>query len=593
VPQIDPFLLQIAERKRAEAGNTVVADPQNVLEWAQRYRRLEGRKFSLDLFKPLVEIYLDEHPHKVVKKPAQRGVSEYAVSLACFALELGAKQWTKDETGKPQKNGLNVGYLFPVKQDLEDFAKERVNELREESTHLALLFSDEEFDSLSYKKVGSSHLYMRGAYAKTGLLSFPADVLIYDEFDQMDSKAVALVSRRMNASLVRRDIKISTPTFPGRGISKAYAESDQRIWQTPCPHCQGWVSFDFYRDVWVDGQPYDAWQHWPQERVSAAPVTLHCPECHGVIDDEQRCADGRWYVQRPDITRVHGYHVPWWAFPMADLSDFAYRAVSDDPAEIEELNRSDLGLEYGVGGGSVTEGMLQQLSAEYPTDIAKVKWRNTTLGCDIGAKLHYRIDSEDQYGNICVREMGSVDDWLDLDQLMFRYKVRLAVVDAQPEWHESMNFCAKWKGRAKRGFEQVKTSTLKGILFNEKKGTNDVQINRRLAMDLVLANIGTGKELWPSSIVNDPEVIAHMIAPTRISITDETGQQDHDWVHSQPDHLFHASVFCTIARKMLPAATTAAPAVGGDARQGADTNRMTPPAMLIQKYASERPLFRR
>jgi len=466
-----------------------------------------------------------------------------------------------------------------------------------------VMFSDEEFDSLGFKKVGNSHLYMRGAYAKTGLLSFSADVLIFDEFDQMDSKAVALATRRMNASPVRRELKISTPTLPGRGISKAYLESDQRIWQTPCPHCSEWVSFDFFRDVSVDGEPYEAWKHWSQDMVATATVTLHCPSCFGVIDDEQRCADGRWYAQNPENHRVHGYHIPWWAFPMADLNDFVFTAVSDEPTDVEELNRSDLGLEFGVGGGSITESMLQQLSSEYPTEIGQVRWRNTTLGCDIGSRLHYRISSEDLNGVVHVRDMGYVNDWDGLDQLMFRYKVRMAVVDAQPEWHESLDFCKRWRGRARRGFEQVKTATLKGTLYHERRAVQakrknrtddeyDVQINRRMAMDLVLSNVASGKERWPESIVHDPEIIEHMTAPTRVRISDDTGQQDHDWVHNKPDHGFHACVFDVIARRLLPPVDASSlPVVGGGHREIIGAGAEHALSAIAKTYAHERKLF--
>src|SRR5713226_4600857 len=99
------------------------------------------------------------------------------------------------------------------------------------------MFGGQEFDALGFKQVGDSFLYLRGGYSEAGLRSFPCDVLILDEYDQLDASAVSLARRRLNASLVRREIRISTPTIPGRGISAAYADSDQRIYQTKCSSC--------------------------------------------------------------------------------------------------------------------------------------------------------------------------------------------------------------------------------------------------------------------------------------------------------------------------------------------------------------------
>lgn len=555
---------QVAERIRArKAAGAGITEPANVYEWAMRYRRLEGQRFSLDRFPPLKALYADDFRRIVVMKPAQRGVSEWAVNLTCFALEHGHKYWAPPNT----KDGLNVGYIFPVKKALEDFAKERINGLREESTHLATLFAEEDFDSLGYKKVGRSQLYMRGAYATSDLLSFPADMIILDEYDQMEQKAVSLAIRRMGSSLVKREVRISTPTIPGRGISAAFESSDKRVYQTQCPECEEWNTYDFFRDIRVDNEPYDVWKQWTQDHAALSEVTLHCPECDAVIDEAGRLGPGRWLITQPDMARTHGYHIPWWPFPSVELEQFVFASLSPEPSEVEEFYRSDLGMPYGAGAGAITEEVLAALTAEWPEDIRDVRWKNTTMGVDIGARLHFRVASEDQQGNVCVREMGSVDEWSDLDKLMLRYQIRLALVDAEPELHDAIDFCKRFRGRAKRAFYPTNAGALKGILLHEKKDTFDVQINRTMAMDRVYGNLTLARERWPKEIAFDPEVIDHMKAPTRVKISDATGQQHYTWIHTTPDHLYHACVYDTVARELLPKASSHAPAVGGERQQ--------------------------
>lgn len=540
-------------------------EPQTVLEWAERYRRPDGQPFSLDRYEPLRAIYEDDHPRIVIMKPAQRGVSEYAVNLACFALEYGARRWTH---GRP-KAGLNVGYIFPVRGALMEFSKERVSSLKDESSHLANLFGGDEFDALGFKQVGESYFYLRGGTSTSDLLSFAADVMILDEYDRLAKKAVALARRRMNASMVKREIDISTPTLPGHGISAAYLATDQRVYETMCRLCKEWNTYDFFRDVYLDGVPYEdsneqsGWKAWSQEKGDLATVDLRCPACHRHISNEARCAPGRWRVTHPEYTRVHGYHIPWWAFPFIELPELVHSALSEEIEEIEELYRSDLGLPYGAGGGQVTEEMLRQLSVGMPaTGLPRDGWRNNTLGADIGARVHYRVSGIGPDGIRYVREIGATD-WDGLDRLMGRYQIRMAVVDAEPEYSLSDAFCNRWKGRALRAFYPSGPNALRGTLMNVKSGTHDLQVNRTMAMDTVYKTIADAKEVWPGFIVNSPEVIDHMSAPSRVRTEDSTGQPHYTWVHTRPDHLFHACVYDMMAERSLPKVSSFTPAVRG------------------------------
>lgn len=521
--------------------------PTTPLAWARQHRQIDGRPFSLDRFRPLEAIYEDDHPHIAVIKPAQRGVSEYAVNVASFALDRGAEVWTDGV-----KAGLNVGYIFPTKEALSDFSKERISGLVEESDYLQALFEDgDDFNAVTFKQVGQSYLYLRGGWSKRALKSFPADLMIFDEYDEMDPTAIALGRRRMNASPVRRELDISTPTIPGKGIHAQYLQSDQRVYEQRHA-CGAWVSYDFFRDVRVGGMPYEVWQTWDAERIRRAEVTLACPGCRETVADEERMAPGRWRAQAPEVLGVRGYHVPWWPFPVVDLAAYAVTAVSNDPSEITELYRSDLGLPYEPSGARITDMMLGQLSHDLPGGLLPVtSWTDVTMGVDPGARFHYRVSANDHQGRRCVLAMGAVGSWKELDGLMERWHVRLCIVDAMPELHAAQEFAARHEGRVLRSFYPV-ASALKGILQRVDEATGVVQINRTMAMDRVYANVAGCKEHWPAHIHNDPEVSAHMKAPVRVVSQDASGQDVASWVHSAPDHLFHASVYDTVARELLP-----------------------------------------
>lgn len=550
---------------KAKKGRKIIGEtpkPMNRLEWARAYRRIDGRPFELTNFLPLEDVYLDDHPHIVLIKPAQRGASELAINYAVFALDRGADVWTHEPN---KKLGLNVGYIFPNERLLSDFSKERLSSLESESFHLEQIFNqDDGFNAVTFKQVGKdSYLYLRGGQTAAGMKSFPADVIIRDEVDEISPGAFAKAERRMNASFVRRILDLSTPTIPGRGIHALYLQSDRRIYFQTCGSCGAKITHDFFRDVKVNGKDYSVWRMWDKTALRIGKITLICPECAAVRDDAERCKRGEWVAQSPEVTSIRGYHLPWWPFPFPDMMlNLVVKSVSQDPTEITEFFQQDLGIPYDKSGVRVTEAMLQALTHELdggllPDELPRDTpwtWKNTSLGVDIGARLHYRVTSEGSDGAIYVRAMGSVAEFEDLDELMQRFKVRVCVVDSMPEMHSAAAFAARFPGRVALA-NYPTANALKSTLFNptvEKVlETRKVQVNRTMAMDGVRAIIANCGERWPARIVNDYEVVSHMTAPVRVTTIDDTGQPKAEWVHSTPDHYYHATVYDYIARKLM------------------------------------------
>lgn len=528
------------KRRRARQKQKHDAHPPSPLAWAELHRKIDEQDFSLARFRPLEQIYNDDHPHIVVIKPAQVGVSELAITRACHALDVGAAYW------KTGKTGLNVGYIFATDQAVGDFSKERFAGLRSESDHLQHLFTA--YNDVTFKQAGQSYLYLRGARSASGLKSFPADMLILDEFDEMDPAAVALARKRMRASLVKRELDISTPTIPGIGIHAIYLQSDQHAWEVPCP-CGAWAELDFFRDVRADGQPYDTWKRWSAERLRRADLAVFCPSCGDELD---RFAPGRWVARQPDVLGIRGYWVPALCFPSVSLTELVVAAVDQDPTAKTEFYRSDLGLPYEPSGSRMTSEMLKQLSHELTGgELPAAVWRQTTMGIDVGARWHYRISSLGPNGDVFVRAMGAVDSWDALDELMRNYKVRQCVVDAQPEAHGAREWAARHSGKVLVAYYPG-PGALQGELFHVKIDEPVVQINRTMAMDAVYSAVATASEHWPASIHNDPDVDAHMRAPVRVTRLDKHGQPVAEWIHSTPDHLYHAGVYDHIARAVLP-----------------------------------------
>lgn len=541
---MDAFLPRNAPSGR---DSTDDAAPADALAWARRHRRIDGRPFDLARFLPLEQIYRDPHPHICVIKPAQRGVSEFAINYALFALDRGAEAWDT------KKNGLNVGYLFPTQQALTDFSKERVSGLVDESPHIREHLSGDTLNAVHFKQWKQSYLYLRGAWSETALLSFAADVLILDEFDRMNERAVALARRRLNASVVRREVDISTPTIPGRGIHALYARSDRHIYEQECPRCGAWVSYDFHRDVRVDGEDWQTWREWDAPALAKGTPSLHCPQCRGAISDAERCAPGRWVAREPGIKNLRGYHIPALPFPMTDLARLVQSAVSTDPGEQTEFWRSDLGIPYDAAGSRVTEALMAALDHNLPGGEAPATgpWLNPTMGVDVGARFHFRVSATHApTGRRVVREMGGARSWGELTNLMNRYQVRRCVIDALPELHGCRAWAQLFPGRVYRAtYPQSNAVSARLYSLNEKEGA--IQINRTMALDGVYGGVAAGDEDWPSRYCRDREIVAHMTAPVRVIAKDDDGQERTSWEHTSPDHYFHACGYDRVALRSL------------------------------------------
>jgi hypothetical protein len=211
---------------------------------------------------------------------------------------------------------------------------------------------------------------------------------------------------------------------------------------------------------------------------------------------------------------------------------YAVTAVSQDPSDLTELYRSDLGLPYERRAAGSPRDARPALATTCPAACCRTSWADTTMGVDPGARFHYRVSSGRPPRPALRPRDGLGRTWDELDGLMDRWRVRLCVVDAMPELHAAQEFAARHEGRVLRAF-YPQASAMSGQLFvvNEDKGV--VQVNRTMAMDRVYANVAKGAEHWPAEIHNDREVIAHMKAPVRVLALDARGQEQATWVHTR------------------------------------------------------------
>ena len=532
--------------------------PPDVLEWAQAHRAIDGRPFSLQRYPCLIQIYQDESPFIIVEKPNQVGASEWLLNISLHALDVGAAYFGIDHI----KGSLNVGYIFPTWTQLRDFSKDRVRRIAGETAYLTELLSPIRSGPLRRESdlglyfIRKGAWYLRGAHRPDDqLASFPVDILIIDEYDLISLRAVSLAEKRLRASPLRFRRYVSKPSIPNVGIDKLYLQSDQHIWKMRSPACGEWQEPDFWQNIARRGENglehYAEWSKLPRDLLLRSQYVFVCRACDTPMD---RTGQGRWVAQNPDAL-IRGYRIPGLVAPFMPLPEIVKGSLAEEPDVLLEWFRGDLGIAKTPEGGQLSWDDLEACKREYRMVSSA---RHCTMGVDVGVKLHVRIGQlrDGQWRAIWI---GAVSEFEELDDLMRRYDVRSAVVDAQPETRQARDFCKRWPGRAWMGYYYTGESPPDVIRWKPAQNANEagrVIIARTEMMDRVAESHRQQREGLPSNAHTIADFYAHMRAPVRVLVNrekkDGTRYRVATYMESGPDHYYHASVYEHVARDRVP-----------------------------------------
>ncbi|KPH80670.1 phage terminase large subunit family protein [Bosea vaviloviae] len=202
--------------------------------------------------------------------------------------------------------------------------------------------SREPGNTIALKEFPGGSLMMTGANSAVGLRSHAARYLTLDEVDAFPADAddegdpVSLAIQRTVTFRGRRKIiMISTPTTAGVSrIERAYAESDQRRYHVPCPHCGEFQALTWCGVTWPKDEP--------------ARAFYACQECGGVIEEHQKpslLAAGEWRPDAPGPGKAAGFHLSALYSPFESWGDIAvdFLASMSDPTRLKTWTNLKLG----------------------------------------------------------------------------------------------------------------------------------------------------------------------------------------------------------------------------------------------------------
>lgn len=489
--------------------------------YAQEYVIVEGQPFSFNKHAYLVDLYSDTHPYQCVEKAAQMGASVLGMIKSFYVCD---------------KLGATTIYFFPTDQDVSEFSKARIKPILEASPHLKALVSDA--DSVGLRQIGNGFLYCRGMKSSIRAKSIPADMLVFDELDEVTEAQKELADKRLLHSKLKWRYMLSTPTFDGYGIDMEFQKSDKRYWNLICKKCgtRNICEFQFPEII---------------RRVSELKAILQCRNCKSELDSQY----GEWKAERK-TERVRGYHLCGLYGGEVDLSDMLDKWESGRGRE--EFMRSNMGIPWVSADMRITRDMVESCFSHH--EIAHINGTRCYMGVDQnGTELHIVIRQLDKVtGRPIVRGVAKVAQFGELDYYMRAYDVDICVIDGLPNQHSARDFSRRFPGHVYLSYYQ---ENQKGAYKWDQPGDSaegsqrnwSVSVNRTEALDAMYEEI-TRRELLLPKMGNElrQEFVEQLVNMAKVAEEDpDTGMKKMLWKKLGADHFAHANSYSTIAMSQL------------------------------------------
>jgi phage terminase large subunit GpA-like protein len=278
-----------------------------VSEWADNYRYLapeasaEPGRWRTDRTPYLKEIQdrlssSDPCQEVVVMKGAQLGFTECGNNWTGYVMDVspGPMLMVMPTDGTVKRNSkIRIAPMIESTPRLRD--------------KVATAKSRDGDNTTFSKSFPGGVLIMTGANSAVGLRSMPARFLFLDEVDgypnDLDGEGspIELAKARTRTFAKKKIFMISTPTVDGASaVQTEFADTDQRYFHVPCPHCGGMQDLKFSKLKWIEKDPETA--------------KYQCEHCDELIDERHKgrmLAQGDWIAHAPENTtpRRYGYHL--------------------------------------------------------------------------------------------------------------------------------------------------------------------------------------------------------------------------------------------------------------------------------------------
>ncbi len=214
----------------------------------------------------------------------------------------------------------------------------------------------DERNTLLARRFPGGSLTLVAAKAPRNLRSHNVRVLFMDEVDAMDPTSegspIQLAEKRTLSFPDRKIVMGSTPVHEETSnVLRAFADSDARIYEVPCPECGAFAEILWDAIRWDEGKPETArWQ---------------CPHCAAEIAERHKpkmVAQGQWRATRPEVQGHAGFQLNALVSLHANASwpqlVREFLSAKKDPTTLQTFVNTILGQGWTGAGDELDEGEL-------------------------------------------------------------------------------------------------------------------------------------------------------------------------------------------------------------------------------------------
>ncbi len=420
---------------------------------------------GLDVFKPRVPMTLSEWADTYAYIPAgaaepgkfQTAVAEYQRepmdAISDPRIRKVVLIWAA-QTGKTQAQLNAIGYfsvqdpaymmmIQPTLDRAEEVSKTRIAPMIRDTPVLRAIYPDpksrDSGNTLLLKEFSGGYLALIGANAPSGLASKPIRVLLPDEVDRFEESAgtegdpLALAEIRGSTYWNFKIVETSTPHIKGTSrIEDSFAESDQRYYMVPCPHCGleqvlMWPRLRYETEVTASGQkrPTGIWYQCVNEcRIEES-------------SKYEMVRRGKWQASGESRDgRTAGYHLnalysPWVEWTRLVLEWLAAQADSE---KLQVFTNTRLAESWELRGEGAEETELEKRRESLPqaqelpegvlmltlgVDVQRDRIVASVIGWGLG-KEGWIVDHFILRGAPALPEENPDSPWRELDELRAR-----------------------------------------------------------------------------------------------------------------------------------------------------------------------------
>lgn len=353
--------------------------PLSLSQWANTYAVLSketsaqtGRFRSFGYQDGMMDAITDPHVTQVsVMKSARVGYTKILDHVVGYYL---------------QHDPSPILVVQPRVEDAEDYSKTEIAPMLRDTPVLAAITGDSKAkDSnqtiLKKQFLNGANLTLVGANSPGGFRRITCRIILFDEVDGYPSGGagtegdqIALGIKRSETFWNRKIVLGSTPTVKGVSrIEKAFAESDQRHFYVPCPHCGEYQVLEWGGPDTPYGIKWDKDENGEGLPETAFYVCRH----HGCVihhnDKAGMVKRGEWWAHRP-FTGHAGFHI-WAGYSLFPNAAWKYLVaewlrVKDDPLMRQTFINLVLGEVYeDRGEKALSERKLTERGEVWPAEV--------------------------------------------------------------------------------------------------------------------------------------------------------------------------------------------------------------------------------